>query len=94
MTTANSGLKDPRAGSVIPGLGGLRKIRLGFRGKGTRGGLRIDYLDIPEAKCLHLLVIYSKSAKNDLTPYQKKEIRELVTILKKEAISRVQKIKN
>jgi len=87
-------LKDPRAGSVIPGLGGLRKIRLGFRGKGTRGGLRIDYLDIPEAKCLHLLVIYSKSAKNDLTPYQKKEIRELVTILKKEAISHVQKIKN
>jgi hypothetical protein len=34
-------LKDPRAGSVIPGLGGLRKIRLGFRGKGTRGGLTI-----------------------------------------------------
>jgi len=86
-------LKDPKAGSVIPGLGGLRKIRLGYRGKGTRGGLRIDYLDIPEAECLHLLVIYPKSVKKDLTPGQKKEIRELVKILKKEAISRVQKFK-
>lgn len=86
-------LKDPKAGSVIPGFGGLRKIRLGYHGKGTRGGLRIDYLDIPEAECLHLLVIYAKSVKKDLTPYQKKEIRELVNILKKEAINRVQKIK-
>lgn len=85
--------RSKKAGSVIPGFGGLRKIRLGYHGKGTRGGLRIDYLDIPEAECLHLLVIYAKSVKKDLTPYQKKEIRELVNILKKEAINRVQKIK-
>ena len=86
-------LKDPKAGSIIPGLGGLRKTRLGYHGKGTRGGLRIDYLDIPEAECLHLLVMYSKSAKKDLTADQKKEIRELVKILKKEAVSRVRKTK-
>lgn len=86
-------LKNTKAGSVIPGLGGLRKIRLGYHGKGTRSGLRIDYLDIPEAECLHLLVIYPKSVKKDLTPYQKKEIRELVKILKKEAISHVRKTK-
>ena len=86
-------LKDPKTGSVIPGLGGLRKTRLGYHGKGTRSGLRIDYLDIPEAECLHLLVIYPKSAKKDLTPDQKKEIRKLVNLLKKEAISRVRKIK-
>ena len=66
-------LSNPKAGVVIPGLGGLRKIRLGYRGKGTRGGLRIDYLDIPEAECLHLLVIFQKSDIVDLTPNQKKE---------------------
>ena len=71
----------------------MRKIRLGYHGKGTRSGLRVDYLDIPEAECLHLLFIYPKSVKDDLTPDQKKEIKELVNILKKEAISRVQKIK-
>jgi hypothetical protein len=37
--------------------------------------------------------IYPKSVKDDLTPDQKKEIKELVNMLKKEAISRVQKIK-
>ena len=86
-------LKNPKAGSIIPGLGGLRKIRLGYHGKGTRGGLRVDYLDIPEAECLPLLVIYPKSVKEDLTPDQKKEIKELVNMLKKEAIGRVQKNK-
>lgn len=28
----------PDAGSVIPGLGGLRKVRWGSKGKGKRGG--------------------------------------------------------
>ena len=86
-------MKNPKTGSVIPGLCGLRKIRLGYHGKGTRGGLRIDYLDIPEAECLHLLVIYTKSIKEDLSSDQKKEIRELVNTLKKEAISHVRKTK-
>ena len=86
-------LHNPKAGAVIPGLSGLRKIRLGYHEKGTRGGLRVDYLDIPEAECLHLLVIYPKNSKDDLTPEEKKEIRKLVNILKKEAISCVQKIK-
>ena len=38
-------LKDPEAGDVITGTGGLRKLRHGdaTRGKGKRGGLRIIY---------------------------------------------------
>jgi len=55
--------------------------------------LRINYLDIPEAECLHLLVIYPKNVKTDLTSEEKKEIRDLVKTLKKEALSRVQAIK-
>ena len=66
---------------------------MGYQGKGTRGGLRIDYLDIPEAECLHLLVIYTKNEKEDLTPDEKKEIRDLVKKLKKEAVESVQAIK-
>ena len=31
----------PEQGAVIPGSGGLRKLRWGFRGKGKRGGCRI-----------------------------------------------------
>ncbi|QQR79526.1 MAG: hypothetical protein IPJ69_09190 [Deltaproteobacteria bacterium] len=39
----NEILKDPHRGTVIPGLGGLRKIRIGDveKGKGKRGGYRV-----------------------------------------------------
>ncbi len=82
-------LYNPKAGTVIPGLGGLRKIRFGSHGKGKRGGLRIDYLDIPQRECLHLLVLYAKNVREDLTADQKREIRTLVHTLKKEALSHV-----
>ena len=42
---------DPRCGVVIPSSGGIRKIRLGFGGRGKRGGARVIYLfgggDVP-----------------------------------------------
>jgi hypothetical protein len=30
---------DPEAGDVIPGTGGLRKIRMAAKGRGKRGGV-------------------------------------------------------
>lgn len=33
-------LQRPGAGAVIPGTGGLRKLRWGFSGQGERGGVR------------------------------------------------------
>ncbi len=41
-------VKNPQEGEVIPGLSGIRKIRLKSANKGKRGGFRVDYLDIPE----------------------------------------------
>lgn len=34
---------NPNAGDVIPGSGGLRKIRWAAQGRGKRGGVRIIY---------------------------------------------------
>jgi len=34
---------DPEAGPLIPGSGGLRKLRWGISGRGKRGGLRVIY---------------------------------------------------
>lgn len=81
-------MDEPDAGKVMPGCGGLRKIRTADpkRGKGKRGGARVIYLYVPEAKRFYMLDIYGKDEKDDLSPDEKKELRELAEQLKKEAI--------
>jgi len=44
----------PDTGDVIPGLGGLWKIRWAAKGKGKRGGARIIYLLIPKPGIIYL----------------------------------------
>lgn len=78
-------LKNPQVGDVISGLGGIRKTRLKAANKGKRGGFRVDYLDIPEVEVLHLIVIYAKNIKNDLSPEEKKILVGLAKMLKEEA---------
>jgi len=38
----------PEQGAIIPGSGGLRKLRWGVRGRGKRGGLRVIYYQAKE----------------------------------------------
>jgi hypothetical protein len=58
---------DPRCGVVIPGSGGIRKLRVGMHGRGKRGGARIIYFfggdDVP----VFLLAVFAKNEKVDLT---------------------------
>lgn len=35
--------RDPEAGAVVPGSGGVRKVRWGMAGRGKRGGVRVIY---------------------------------------------------
>src|SRR5438067_8867247 len=60
-------VQRPAAGSVIVGSGGLRKLRWAARGKGKRGGSRVIYYWAVSADQLLLLLIYSKSERDDLT---------------------------
>src|SRR5262245_3751993 len=77
-------LNDPETGSVIPGCGGLRKIRVADprRGKGKRSGARVIYLHIEELDQIHLITVYGKDQKDDLSADDKKLYRQLVRILK------------
>ena len=79
----NEMLKDPEAGDVITGTGGLRKLRYGdaTRGKGKRGGLRIIYYWWNPKKQFWLFTIYDKDELSDLSP---KEKAILKTLLKQE----------
>lgn len=77
-------LNEPDAGSVMPGCGGLRKLRVPDprRGKGKRGGARVIYLHIEESDQIHLITVYGKDQKEDLSDSDKKLYRELVRLLK------------
>lgn len=79
-------LKNPEAGDILAGLGGVRKMRMAdpYRGKGRRGGFRIVYLDLPDRKKTYLLWLYGKNESEDISSDERKVIRNLVAYLKKE----------
>lgn len=80
-------MADPNKGDVIPGCGGLRKVRASdpARGRGKRGGVRVIYLYIPEARWFFLLSVYGKGRKDDLSNAQKKQLAAMATTLQQQA---------
>lgn len=68
----------PDQGNVIPDSGGLRKLRWGFPGKGKRGGCRVIYFWDKAKDIIFMLLVYSKSKQEDLTPEQLKMLKRLI----------------
>ncbi len=71
---------DPRAGDVVQGTGGLRKVRWSDprRGRGKRGGTRIIYFIIDEDQMIYLLTLYDKDEMADLNARERKILKGLV----------------
>ncbi len=66
----------PLSGSVIPGGGGVRKLRWSAEGRGKRGGLRvIYYLRVGEQE-IWMLTIYAKNEAADIPLHVLRRIRE------------------
>lgn len=84
----NELIKNPTAGDVIAGTGGLRKIRFGDlrRGKGKRGGLRVIYYWWAGGLQFWLFTLYDKDEMDDLLP---KERRLIARLLQSEIKARV-----
>jgi mRNA-degrading endonuclease RelE of RelBE toxin-antitoxin system len=75
-------MANPEAGAVIPGAGGVRKVRWAVDGKGKRGGLRVIYYWLTARGHILLLTLYRKSEMSDLTPKERKALGALVKTLK------------
>ncbi|MCK4754514.1 MAG: type II toxin-antitoxin system RelE/ParE family toxin [Calditrichia bacterium] len=69
---------DPKAGKIIQGSGGIRKIRWSASGRGKRGGSRILYYWYNEQNLLLMLFIFKKNEKDDLTTDQIKILKSIV----------------
>lgn len=59
---------NPLSGDVIPGAGGLRKVRWGRAGMGKRGGARVIYYTRLTSGELVLLLVYAKAKFDNLRP--------------------------
>jgi len=69
---------DPNAGDVIPGSGGLRKVRWGLSSRGKRGGVRVIYFWRSAAHTLYLLLLYPKNERDNLSPAELRQLRRLI----------------
>lgn len=72
---------NPEIGNLIPGTGGLRKIRWKLPGIGKRGGVRIIYYWKVKEEQIIFLLIYPKNVQDDMTD---KQLQILNKILKEE----------
>ena len=73
---------NPEAGDVIPGTGGVRKLRWGRSGSGKRGGARVVYFHYRADCPLYLLLAYAKAQAADLTADEKKAVAAFAAVIK------------
>jgi len=71
-------LLRPDAGDLIPGSGGLLKLRWGIAGRGKRGGIRVIYYWNGAADQLFLLLLYPKNERSTLSLNELRTLRKLV----------------
>jgi len=68
-------LDDPELGDVIPGSGGVRKVRWGMAGRGKRGGLRVIYFLRLRKGQVWMLTLYPKNVADNIPAHVLKQIR-------------------
>jgi hypothetical protein len=68
----------PYEGVIIPGTGGVRKLRWKVQGSGKRGGARVVYYYHSDQMPLFLLTVYAKSTAADLSQAERNALATLV----------------
>jgi mRNA-degrading endonuclease RelE of RelBE toxin-antitoxin system len=71
-------LKYPEAGKIVPGSGGVRKLRWSIAGKGKRGGVRVIYYFKKHENEIWMLTIYGKSEMENIPAHILRQIAEEV----------------
>ena len=72
---------NPMAGDLIPGTGGVRKLRWGLEGRGKRGGARVIYFYHSPGISLFALTAFAKNVQADLSGADRNDFRRLTKLL-------------
>jgi len=72
---------DPTCGVVIPGSGGIRKVRFGFGSRGKSGGARIIYLFSGVSLPVFILAAFAKNEKANLSASERNSLAKMVAAM-------------
>lgn len=71
----------PKAGVILQGARGIRKLRWARQGSGKSGGVRVIYYVHNEQIPLYLLTVFGKGEKANLSKAESNELAGLVRLL-------------
>lgn len=69
-------VQRPDAGAIIPGSGGVRKLRWAGSGRGKRGGLRVIYYWKNQMGEVWLLTLYAKNEAADIPLHVLRQLKQ------------------
>jgi len=69
-------IRDPETGDLIPGSGGVRKVRWGVKGRGKRGGIRVIYYARTRQGQIWMLTLYAKNVAETIPAHVLRQIKE------------------
>lgn len=72
---------NPKAGDIMEGTGGVRKLRWGRQSRGKSGGVRIIYYFHSDLMPLYLLTMFAKNERANLSRAERNELAGLVDML-------------
>ncbi len=71
-------MDKPETGDIIPGSGGIRKLRWRAPGRGKRGGYRVIYLARIRQGVIWMLTMYPKNVADNIPTHVLRQIRKEV----------------
>ena len=77
-------LENPKAGKIMKGTGGIRKMRWILPDTGKSGGIRVLYVDFIFSDKICMFDLFPKDEKDNLSQTEKKALKKIVKAIGEE----------
>jgi len=77
-------IKNPDAGDIIAGTGGLKKLRWALPSTGKSSGIRVLHIDFVHLKKVFLINCYGKNRKETIADSEKAIYKDMIRLIKEE----------